>query len=56
MATNKNTTINELYRTLSDLHDAMRPHVMRMGVKKGFHELVALEVANKMLLKHKVQS
>ena len=52
----KETKTQELYRALYDLHAAAYHHIMRLGVKNGFHEMVRLEQANQVLRKYKVMS
>jgi hypothetical protein len=37
----------ELLEALRGLHDTMRPHIMKMNIRRGFSEHVALAAADK---------
>jgi hypothetical protein len=41
----------ELLNTLNDLVEKLSPYIYKLGVKKGFSELVALEAAKKAIRK-----
>lgn len=39
----------QLLTALKDLIEASKPHIMKLGVRKGYHEMVALTQAEKIV-------
>jgi len=40
---------NELLKALMELSEAVKPHVFKLGVRHGFHEIVVLNAADKLI-------